>query len=198
VTARVGGAAALLAAAVALLPGNAARAEEELVARTKAVGLGAAVSISHGTDPGLDALAGYQLLPHVGYVVTDAHGPDWVRGNFEVLVEPALIRLDSDDGSANVVGASALTRWVFQGTGRYRPFVEAGVGVLLGESTLAQTDCAVNFLLQAGPGVLVFLSDTTVLTVGYRFQHISNGGACQYNVGINSSALYVGVSRLFR
>jgi Lipid A 3-O-deacylase (PagL) len=36
------------------------------------------------------------------------------------------------------------------------------------------------------------------LTVGYRFQHISNGGACQFNVGINSSALYVGVSRLFR
>lgn len=197
-TPRIGRAAALLAAAVALLPGGDARAEQELVAGTKSVGLGAAVSISHGTDAALAAVGGFQLLPHVGYVVTDAHGPDWVRGNFQVLGEPALLRLDGNDGSANFVGGSAIARWAFIGTGRYRPFLEGGVGVLFGESHLPQTDCSVNFLLQAGPGVLVFLSDTTVLTVGYRFQHISNAGACQFNTGINSSALYVGVSRLFR
>jgi len=56
----------------------------------------------------------------------------------------------------------------------------------------------VNFLLQAGPGLLVFLSDTTTLTVAYRLQHISNGGVCSFNVGINSSTLYLGVSYLFR
>jgi hypothetical protein len=198
VTGRIGRAAALLAAAVALLPGGRARAESEFVAGAKTLGLGAALSISHGTDYGLATVGGYYLLPHVGYVVTDAHGPDWVRGNFQMLAEPALVRLEGDDGSANFVGGSAIARWAFVGTGRYRPYLEGGVGVLLGESRLPQTDCSVNFLLQAGPGVLVFLSDTTVLTVGYRFQHISNGGACQFNTGINSSAIYLGVSRLFR
>jgi hypothetical protein len=70
--------------------------------------------------------------------------------------------------------------------------------VLLGETALQQTDCDVNFLLQAGPGILLVLSDTTALTVGYRFQHISNASLCSFNPGINSSALYVGISRLFR
>ena len=72
------------------------------------------------------------------------------------------------------------------------------MGVLLGETDLSQTDCRENFLLQGGPGLLVVLSDTTALTVGYRLQHISNAGVCQFNVGINSSALYLGVSYLFR
>jgi hypothetical protein len=115
-----------------------------------------------------------------------------------VLLEPALIHLDSDTGSPTVAGFSAIARWVFMGGSRLRPYVETGAGVLFGKMDLQQTDCSVNFLLQAGPGVLVSLTDTTSLTVGYRFQHISNAGACQPNIGINSSAVYLGVSHFFR
>jgi hypothetical protein len=72
------------------------------------------------------------------------------------------------------------------------------MGMLLGETNLPQTHCDVNFLLQGGPGLLVVLSDTTTLALGYRFQHISNARACTINPGINSSALYLGVNYLFR
>ena len=163
------------------------------------VGVGGAVSISHAAKDGLDTITGLQLLPHIEWVVTDPAGPGWLRGNLAVLLEPTLLHLDSDSGSGTVVGASALARWIVAGAeSRVRPYVEIGAGILAGETSLPQTDCSVNFLLQAGPGILVALSDTTTLTVGYRFQHISNASLCNINAGINSSALYLGVSHRFR
>lgn len=186
----------LAAAAVAGTP-SAAGAGDPFAAGTKDVGLGAAASISLEGTRDLDTVAGFQLLPHAGYVVTDAVGPGWLRGNLELLLEPSLIHITSDAGSATVVGASGLGRWIFSGT-RFRPYLDAGVGVLLGETHLEQTTCGVNFLIQGGPGVLVVLSDRTTLAVGYRYQHISNANACRPNPGINSSALYLGVSYLFR
>jgi opacity protein-like surface antigen len=166
-------------------------AAERHVAGATYLGLGGAFSINH--DAG-DDLTGFQLLPHLGFVLTDTVGPSWLRGNLELLAEPALIHFSDDTYSSTVVGASALARWVFAGSRHVRPYVEVGVGALLGETALYQTDCEVNFLLQAGPGLLVSLTERTTLTVGYRFQHVSNGGVCHYNVGINSSAFYLGVS----
>jgi hypothetical protein len=191
-------AARLLAAAVLLTPASAVWAEGQLAAGTKDVGLGGAISISHDTRDDLDTVTGFQFLPHLGYVVTDAWGADWLRGNLELLLEPTLLHLKDAGHSATTIGASTLARWIFSGAGRLRPYLEAGTGVLIGETDLRQTDCEVNFILQGGPGFLLFLSDTTTLTVAYRFQHISNGGACSFNVGINSSALYLGVNHLFR
>ena len=189
--------AGLLAAAVALLPVSVARAGDPFAAGTKDVGLGGAVSTSHGTRADFDTVTGLQLLPHVGYVVSDAMGPGWLRGNLELLLEPTLLHLGSEVGSSTVVGTSALGRWIFGGT-RFRPYVDVGAGVLVGETHLRQTDCPVNFLLQGGPGFLVVLSDTTTLAIGYRYQHVSNATLCSTNPGINSSALYLGVNYLFR
>ncbi len=187
----------LLAAAVAG-PGP-AWAGDPISAGATLVGVGGAVSVSHAAKDGLDTIASLQLLPHIEWIVTDPAGPGWLRGNLAVLLEPTLLHLDGDSGSGTVVGASALARWIVAGTeSRVRPYVEVGAGILAGETSLPQTDCSVNFLLQAGPGVLVALSDTTTLAVGYRFQHISNASLCNINTGINSSALYLGVSRRFR
>lgn len=184
--------AGLLGAVAQFGPVGPAGAAERRVAGATYVGLGGAFSINH--DAG-DDLTGFQLLPHLGFVLTDTVGPPWVRGNLELLAEPALIHFRDDTYSSTVVGASGLARWVFAGTWQVRPYVEVGIGALLGETALYQTDCEVNFILQAGPGLLVSLTDRTTLAVGYRFQHVSNGGACRrYNVGINSSALYLSVS----
>jgi lipid A 3-O-deacylase len=186
---------AVAAIGVASLRGATA---QELAAGMKAVGLGAAISISVSTEEGLDSVNGFQLLPHFGYVVTDPHGSDWLRGNLEMLLEPALIQLKSDKDSPTVGGFSTIARWIFMGGDRVRPYLEAGAGILVGDMDLVQTDCSVNFLLQGGPGALFYVSETTSLTVGYRFQHISNAGACDTNVGINSSAVYLGVTHFFR
>ena len=187
----------MLVVLVLLGAATSARAQDPITRGTMEVGLGGAVSISHGTDDHVDTVTGLQLLPHLGYVATDAAGSGWVRGHLELLMEPALLHLDTGAGSSTVLGLSVVGRWILGGS-RVRPYLDAGVGTLLGETNLPQTDCDVNFLLQGGPGVLVVLSGSTTLAVGYRFQHISNAGACTINPGINSSALYLSVNYLFR
>ena len=54
-----------------------------------------------------------------------------------------------------------------------------------------------NFLVQAGAGAMLFVSDRAALTAAYRYQHISNGDRCSTNIGINSSAVVVGISSFF-
>jgi len=180
-----------------LWPASWASAQDPIARGVKEIGMGGAISISHGTKDDFDTVTGYQLLPHVGYVATDALGSGWVRGNLELLLEPSLLHLETEVGSSTVVGLSALGRWILEGS-RVRPYFDVGMGMLVGETNLPQTNCDVNFLLQGGPGLLVVVSNTTTVAVGYRFQHISNAGTCAINPGINSSALYLSVNYLFR
>jgi hypothetical protein len=179
-----------------LLPARAVSAGDPLAAGATLLGLGGGFSVSHGVE-GLDTVDGLQLLPHVGYVISDRFGVGSLRGALEVMLEPTLMHLTSEGRSSTSVGASALGRWVI-GESRVRPYLEAGLGMLLGRGDLQHSDCSVNFLLQAGPGLLVVLSDTTTLAAGYRFQHVSNASLCDLNVGLNSSAVYLGVSYRFR
>jgi hypothetical protein len=188
--------AAAVAAAVGAAP---APAQEPLAAWTKELGLGGGVSFSHETHSreDVDSVTGFYLMGRLGLVVNDALGPGWLRGNGEVLLEPVLIHLSGEDDSSTVGGAAGVVRWIFVGSGKVRPFLEAGAGVLGGQTEFRQTTCDVNFLLEAGAGVLVFIGDRTALTAGYRFAHISNRDQCDLNLGLNSSMVHVGVSRFF-
>lgn len=174
-------------------------AEERLRAGTKELSLAGGFSISHNIQDAresLESVKGYHLIPHLGFVLTDEVGSGWARGNFELLLEPTLVRLDARK-SATVGGLAALGRWVFARGGPVRPYLEGGVGVVGGRTELHQTTCDVNFVLGGGPGVLLFMSERAALTIGYRFQHISNGGKCTPNLGVNSSVVIVGVSYFF-
>ena len=170
--------------------------EEQLRAGAKDVSLAGGYSMSGqlGPDRG-DEVRGLHLLPHLGFVVTDERGPGWVRGNFELLAEPTLIHLDQGDSTA--VGIAFLGRWLFAGWGRVRPYFEIGAGVLGGDVDVPGTSCNTNFILQGGPGVLVFVAPSTAITLGYRFHHISNAHVCGDNLGLNSSLFVVGLSYFF-
>ena len=110
-------------------------------------------------------------------LLTDEHGDGAFKGNFGLILEPTYIHLDAKP-SADVGGGSILARWLFSGTNTVRPYFEAGAGFILGQIDLTQTRCDTNFILEGGPGVLVFVNERTAVTVGYRFQHISNAGVC--------------------
>ncbi len=181
-----------------LLPGL-ARAAGPIARGTTDVGLGGAVSFTHQIHRDApESVTAYQLIAHVGYVATDAVGPGWLGGNLELLLEPQILYLDGDRGhSATAGGAAALARWLFVGTGAIRPFVEGGVGILGGQMEFRQTNCDVNYIIEGGPGVLVFVGDRVAVSAAYRFQHISNASGCSKNLGLNSSAVMVGVSYFF-
>ncbi len=186
---------ALSALVLAAWPGPAGGAER-LQAGAMDLTLSGGYSIDLRTHREAPAADGFHLMPHFGYVATDEHGPGWAAGNLELLAEPVLIHLDAPE-SATVGGLAALARWLFVGTGTVRPYVEAGGGVVLGRVNIRQTNCDVNFMLEGGPGLLVFVSRTTALSAGYRFQHFSNADRCSKNLGLNSSLFHVGISYFF-
>ena len=61
---------------------------------------------------------------------------------------------------------------------RIRPYTEFAGGPFWTDlaGKIPEESSQFNFILTAGFGVSYFLTDQAALNVGYRFQHISNGG----------------------
>jgi len=187
----------ILAGLAAVAPARAGGGER-LRAGVLELGLKAGYAVSHGHGaPGEEDVDAVHGLPHLGYVLTDPRGPGWLRGNLEVLAEPTVARFEAESTAVTAGGLSVLGRWLFGAGGRVRPYLEAGVGLLVGDFNLRQTTCEVNYVLQGGPGVLVFVGERTAVTVGYRFHHVSNAGRCEKNLGLNSSLFVLGLSVFF-
>lgn len=51
-----------------------------------------------------------------------------------------------------------------------------------------------NFTFDFGGGVQIFTRNKRAVTIGYKYQHISNGGTARVNPGIDANIFYVGVS----
>ena len=78
------------------------------------------------------------------------------------------------------------------------PYAE--VMAAAGRSTLrtVEIDSDFAFLLHAGVGLAVFLTDNTALYAGYRLQHVSNGNTDRPNRGFESQSGVVGVTVFLR
>ena len=83
------------------------------------------------------------------------------------------------------------------GNGTLHPYAEGGTGVLGGRAGLRTGNCETNFVLEGGPGLLIFMSQHVALDIGYRVHHISNGHQCS-NQGFNSNMGVIGLSYFFR
>ena len=95
-----------------------------------------------------------------------------------------------NDGSEKVYGASVslLARRRFDAIGAFEPYVEAATGPIWATRQIPESTSRFNFMTQIGAGVNVGR-----MRLGYRFQHISNGGYSPRNPGVNVSSLVVGV-----
>jgi len=193
----------VILAAVGLAAGLAARpsaADDRFPRWTKDFTLAGGPSVSHAILGSREGVTGFHLLPHYGVFVTDewgpGWGPDWARGTLELIAEPTLMHLDTPK-SDNHGGLTGLARWVFAGQGRVRAYVEVGGGLLIGTSGIQQTDCGSLFTIQAGAGLLFFLSDKDAVSLGYRYHHISNGSICAGNFDLNSAVFTIGLSTFF-
>jgi hypothetical protein len=72
-----------------------------------------------------------------------------------------------------------------------------GASALGGRAGPRTGNCDINFVLEGGPGVLIFMSQHAALDIGYRVHHISNGHQC-LNQGFNSNMGVIGLSYFFR
>ena len=120
-----------------------------------------------------------------------------LTGAVEVGLEPYYQRY-LDPHEAYFAGLGGVLRYHFLSLGRAVPYAE--VMGAAGRSTLRTVEIESDFafLLHAGVGLAVFVTDTTALYAGYRFQHVSNGNTDSPNRGFESHSGVVGVSVFVR
>lgn len=87
------------------------------------------------------------------------------------------------------MGSVAL--YHFLGASPIFPYVEFSAGIVATSLNIRE------IVVEAGVGLSYFVGESVALTVGYRFQHISNGGIESPNRGINSDTGVAGVSLFF-
>ena len=95
-------------------------------------------------------------------------------------------------------GLSAHGRWHFLSLGRFVPYVELGAGAGGTDLNALEIDSTFAFLLSAGVGASIFLTDQIALYGGYRMVHISNGHTSRRNRGFEADTGVIGVSYYFK
>ena len=103
---------------------------------------------------------------------------------------------DYGDGDENVlaVSGSLLMRRLFRrDSATAQWYVEAASGPMWAEKAVPASTSRFNFMSQFGAGTVLLPRSRTPLVLGYRFQHISNGGYSPRNPGLNVSSLTLGV-----
>ena len=135
------------------------------------------------------------VLPRAGMVLTEPLGSNWWQGNVEVLVEPLFARF-TRPFAAEAAGGSLVVKYNFLSFGRWMPFWDAGAGMIWTNLAprIPEQSTPFDFVLETGPGIHYFMTQTVALTTGFRFHHISNGNFGERNTGINAWLSYLGIS----
>jgi hypothetical protein len=83
----------------------------------------------------------------------------------------------------------------FRPQSRVQPFVSTSGGFLYFSKRIPVSDATrFNFTFEFGGGVQIFTRPRRAITLGYRFQHISNGGMSNVNPGVDANVFYTGFS----
>jgi len=139
--------------------------------------------------------SGVFILPKIGVVLTDPIEANLLTGNFELLIEPLFARF-VQPFAAEAAGGSFVLQYNLLSFGRWMPFWDIGAGMLWTNLAprIPEQSTPFNFVLETGPGVHYFVTQTMTITGGVRLHHISNAGIGDRNTGINAVLPYVGFS----
>ena len=79
---------------------------------------------------------------------------------------------------------------------RVQPFLSTDHGfIYFDQRTLSPSGSALMFTLDYGVGINIFRKPRQAVTIGYRYQHLTNFGISQANPATDTNTFYVGISR---
>jgi hypothetical protein len=194
--------AALITFVGVLLLSITCRADEvvpHLTVGTQEIGLSAGYLLPHRlTDQHTTKQSGPAFMPSWAMVLTDLVGPRWLRGQLMLGAEIVYIQFQEPE-LTHGVGFTPKIKWMFEGTGRLRPYIEFAGGPFYTDlaGQIPEESARFNFILTAGGGLSWFFTSQLSFNVGYRFHHISNAGTRYPNLGLNSSLPFGGFSFYF-
>lgn len=195
--------AALIAIAMMLsafsFPTQAEDIGPRLTVGTQEIGLSAGYMLPHRlTTDHTTKQSGPAFMPSWAMVLTDPIGRGWARGQLLIGAEVVYIQFQRPQ-LTHGAGFTPKIKYLFQGTGRLRPYVEFAGGPFYTDlgGRIPEESARFNFILTAGGGLSWFLTPQLSVNVGYRFHHISNAGTRMPNLGLNSSLPFGGFSFYF-
>ena len=166
---------------------------------TQEVGLTAGYILPHRlTQDHTTKQEGVAFMPSWMMTITDPVGNSWYRGQVSLGAEMVYIQFQ-EPYLTHGVGFAPKIKYTFVALDRIRPYTEFAGGPFWSDLTgkIPEESGQFNFILSGGFGVSYFLTDQAALNVGYRFQHISNGGTSYPNIGLNASLPFGGFSYFF-
>ena len=170
-----------------------------LTVGTQEIGLSAGYLLPNRlTDEHSTKQSGPAVMPSWAMVLTDPIGWRWLRGQLMLGAEIVYIQFQEPE-LTHGVGFTPKIKWLFEGTGRLRPYVEFAGGPFYTDlaGRIPEESARFNFILTAGGGLSWFFTPQLSFNVGYRFHHISNAGTRYPNLGLNSSLPFGGFSFYF-
>ena len=177
----------------------AAEVSPKITIGTQEVGLTVGYILPHRlTEDHTTKQQGPAIMPSWMITITDPVGNSWYRGQVSLGAEMVYIQFQ-EPYLTHGVGFTPKIKYTFVALDRIRPYAEFAGGPFWSDLTgkIPEESGQFNFILSGGFGVSYFLTDQTALNVGYRFQHISNGGTSYPNIGLNASLPYGGFSFYF-
>lgn len=191
----------VLATATAPMAASAFDAEQEFAQGTKTIGLsfggGAQNNVeNHGRLSGISFV---NFNPRFSYFFFDPFGPGILRGAFESGLEGWFqYYLSPDEATAEGLKLTFRQHLLGLSLGRFVPYLEGTAGAAGTNLKVLEIDSSFTFVLEAGLGVSYFITPGLAVSVGYRFQHISNGHVYDKNRGFNSDSGIVGLTWYFK
>ncbi len=128
-----------------------------------------------------------------GWVITEPHGPGFLRGRFEYAVDAVpvfIVFQPTNTAYGTAINPFALI-WNFDTHGRIVPYLDLGGGALFTNTQVPAGTSKINFT-SAGAVGLHFLTSKGTWSADVRFMHISNAGLETRNPGINTVQLRLG------
>src|ERR1700734_3066850 len=133
-----------------------------------------------------------------GWVLSGPHLPSFLRGRFEYAVdaEPAYLIFQPANTAYGVGFNPFALKWNFERRGRLSPYFELSGGTLFTDHSVPTYTNTVNFTSAAALGTHV-LGEKYNWSVELRYLHISNAGLANFNPGLNTVQVRVGVGRFW-
>jgi hypothetical protein len=129
-----------------------------------------------------------------GWLLTDPHGPSFLRGRFEFAVDavPAFLFFQPSTSTAYAAGLDPVVlKWDFAPKGDIKPYFDLTEGFLISNTFVPPGASHVNFQSGFALGVDVFRG-RYYFSPEIRFMHISNAAISNYNPGINTLQARIG------
>ncbi len=147
----------------------------------------------HGTNGSQSGDGVFNIGVRYGWILTDPHGPGFLRGRFEYAAEVVpLFMVAQRTNTAYGFGVNPFAlKWNFATHGSVVPYIDLGGGTLFTNSKVPEGTSHVNFTTGGALGAH-FLRSKYNLSAEVRFMHISNAGISRPNPGINTIQVRLG------